>query len=69
MLELADYLKTKGFELINQKDMWELFIIGFVKSAHRPFLRNIVTKDKATGVLGMIGNKGGVLLSFRLYST
>lgn len=47
----------------------QLFIIAFVKSSHRKYLTNVNTSWKATGIANILGNKGGLAISFRLYNT
>ena len=40
--------------------MWEMFLIGFIKTKHLPYLKDIQVNDKATGIGGVLGNKGGL---------
>ncbi len=47
--------------------MWELLLVGFVHLKHLPFLKNVHVNSKATGVGGVVGNKGGLQLAFKLY--
>lgn len=47
--------------------MWEMFLVGFLRVAHVPFLRNSQIAYVAAGMGGIFGNKGGLQLSFRLY--
>src|SRR5437870_1235587 len=47
--------------------MWEMILIGFVNIKHSAHLKAVQVNYKATGVGGMVGNKGGLQLSFKLY--
>ena len=47
--------------------MWEMFLVVFLKVKHFPFLNNIQSSNVATGVGGVLGNKGGLQMSFKLY--
>lgn len=47
--------------------MWEMFLLGFIKVDHIPCLKNIQSSYKAAGYASILGNKGGLQMSFRLY--
>lgn len=47
--------------------MWEMILTGFIANRHTPFLNTVLPNSKATGVGGILGNKGGLQLSFKLY--
>jgi hypothetical protein len=47
--------------------MWELLMIAFIKKKHSLFLQGAQTNYKATGVANLIGNKGGLQVTFKLY--
>lgn len=47
--------------------MWEMILTGFIANRHCPYLNTQLVNSKATGVGGILGNKGGLQLSFRLY--
>jgi hypothetical protein len=40
--------------------MWEMFLVGFSKINHLPFLKNVQISYIAAGVGGVFGNKGGL---------
>lgn len=44
-----------------------MLLIGFVKEEHLRYLSSIHVNSKATGIAGIMGNKGGLQLSFKLY--
>lgn len=45
---------------INNVHMWELILIGFVQVKHTPYLKSVTVNSKATGMGGVVGNKGGL---------
>jgi len=47
--------------------MWEMFLVGFIRLDHVPYLKNTQCSYKATGMGNILGNKGGLSTSFRLY--
>lgn len=44
-----------------------MFLVGFIKLTHAPHLKNTQSNYKATGIGGVLGNKGGLQMSFKLY--
>ena len=46
----------------------QLFLIAYVKAHHKRYLTNVNTSWKATGIGNILGNKGGLAISFRLYN-
>jgi hypothetical protein len=47
--------------------MWEMFLIIMVKYKHITSVKNVLLTSKATGVGNMIGNKGGLCISMKIY--
>ena len=47
--------------------MWEMFLAAFTRLEHVPYLKNTQSAYKATGIGNILGNKGGLQLSFKLY--
>jgi hypothetical protein len=47
--------------------MWEMFLIVLVKCSHISSVKNVQLTFKATGVGNLIGNKGGLLISMKIY--
>ena len=64
--ELSNYLESKGFCLISYISMWDMFIVSYTRAQLLPQISDIKTCKKPTGIANLIGNKGGVLISFRL---
>lgn len=67
----ADAIKTylgNDFVEICFTDMWEMFLVVFLKRKDLPFLTGAPISNYITlGVLGMLGNKGGMMVLFELY--
>jgi len=67
IIEFANYLRQFNFITINSVVMWEMFLVGFVQTDHVPFVKHDQIAYVAAGVGGVLGNKGGLQLSFKLY--
>jgi hypothetical protein len=46
-----------------------MILVAFVKKEHTKFITNLSTAEVPTGFGKIIGNKGGLWLSFKLYNT
>lgn len=66
IMEFANYLSHYRLQTINSVVMWEMFLVGFAKVNHVPFLKNIQISYIAAGMGGVFGNKGGLQMSFKL---
>lgn len=62
-------LEQAGFALLAFESMWEMFILVFVAHQLLPKVSRVVKMGKATGIANMLGNKGGVLVSFSIEDT
>lgn len=60
MESIEAYVNEKGFVLIGFEQMWEMFVIAFIRRDLRFEVKQIQTNSIAKGKLGMIGNKGAV---------
>ena len=60
IIEFANYLGSYNFMTINSVVMWEMFLVGFVRVPHVPYLKNVQISYVATGMGKIIGNKGGL---------
>lgn len=63
------YYEQQDKVLVSYISMWEMFLVVYADISLIPSLYDIKTFSKATGVAGIIGNKGGLLISFRLEDT
>lgn len=56
-----------GFSPITDVDMCQMFLIVFIRSKYLPFVENVKSSYKAMGFAKIIGNKGGMGISFKLF--
>ena len=63
---LCTLMNYYGFLPITSIDMCQMFLIVFIKSHFLPFVENIKSSYKAMGFAKIIGNKGGIGISFKL---
>ena len=66
-MDFANYLAKFNFLPIGQVGLWEMFLVGFIKTNHAKYLKNLSQSTVAAGMGGIMGNKGGCQLSFKLY--
>jgi len=64
---LRTLLSYYGFTPIASVDMCQMFLLVFIKSKFSPFVENVKTSYKALGFAKVIGNKGGMGISFKLF--
>ncbi|CDW91774.1 endonuclease exonuclease phosphatase family protein [Stylonychia lemnae] len=67
IIELANYLGQFSFMNITSVQMWEMFLVAFVKTDHLPHLKYKQSSYRAAGIGNILGNKGGLQISFKLY--
>jgi hypothetical protein len=67
IMEFGNYLGIYKFITVTSVVMWEMFLVGFVKTEHVPFIKNEEISYVAAGIGGVLGNKGGLQMSFKLY--
>lgn len=58
-----------GYTLIMQRSMVGLLICVLVKNVHRPRVRYVNATSVGVGVMGMLGNKGGVSVRMQFYDS
>jgi len=69
MSQIKGYLIDQGFLPFKEIALWEMFLIGFVRIDKAKFLKNPDAKYKATGIGGILGNKGGMNITFEYMGT
>ena len=57
---MVNYLEQFGFQNICAQDMWEIMLIVFVARRHTTKVMEASIKTHRDGLLGMVGNKGGI---------
>ena len=55
-----------GFVEITETTLFQMVCIIFIKKKFKPLVTNIETNKKGMGFAGIIGNKGGVIISFKI---
>jgi len=67
--EIQSKLEAHQFSILLYISMWEMMLVVFIKYNHLRYITNIETGSKSTGLAKFIGNKGGVLGSFKYFHT
>lgn len=57
------------YECLGSKQMVGILLTVYVLKKHRPAISEISTEIMTTGILGVMGNKGGVATRFKLYDS
>jgi hypothetical protein len=68
--EWQKHLKTLicyyGFEEVSSIHMFQMFLIVFIKKDLRPFVEGVESSSKPMGFAKVLGNKGGMVITFKL---
>eukprot|EP00347_Sterkiella_histriomuscorum_P004413 403360556 len=67
IIDLANHLGQYKFITVTSVQMWEMFLVAFIKTDHVQYLHNKQSSYKAAGIGNILGNKGGLQISFKLY--
>lgn len=57
------------YELIQAKQLCGVLLTLYIKKKHVPFVKDVVTGVRVTGILGMMANKGGIATRFQLHDS
>lgn len=60
---------NRGYTLLMQRYMVGLLICVFVKNPHKPRVKYVGETTVGVGVMGMLGNKGGVSIRLQFYDS
>lgn len=60
---------NRSYVILTQKSMVGLLICVFVKSVHAPRVKYVNATSVGVGVMGMMGNKGGVSIRMQFYDS
>ena len=63
---LTTILEHYNFVTVASVEMWQMFSIIFIKKKWSKFIDCLYTDSQAMGVGNVIGNKGGMIISFKL---
>ena len=66
--DLANYLGRFDFITIASVRMWEMLLVAFVRLDQLPFVTNVQSSQVPAGVAKILGNKGGLQISFKLHN-
>jgi phosphatidylinositol-bisphosphatase len=61
--------QQKGYALLMQRSMVGLLVCVFVKAPHRNRVKAVASDSVGVGVMGMMGNKGGVSIRVQFYDS
>ncbi|CAB4412155.1 unnamed protein product [Rhizophagus irregularis] len=61
--------KAKNYWKIMSKKLVGILLIVLVKKEHAPYIKDIRTDYAGIGIMGVMGNKGGVAIRFRFYDS
>jgi hypothetical protein len=65
--DLANYLGRFDFITIASVRMWEMLLVAFVRLDKLPFVTYVQSSQVPAGVAKILGNKGGLQISFKLH--
>lgn len=54
---------------VESENLLEMRLIVFARKRHAGAIRNTKVSTEATGLLGLVGNKGGIIVRFYIYDT
>jgi phosphatidylinositol-bisphosphatase len=60
---------NRGYALLMKTYMVGLLVCVFVKNPHKPRVKYVVESTVGVGVMGMLGNKGGVSIRLQFYDS
>lgn len=66
MKHLKTLITYYGYTEVISIEMFQMFLLVFVKQDLAPFIENRESSYKAMGFAKVIGNKGGIVCSFKL---
>ncbi len=63
---LKNTINYYGYADVAAIEMCQMFILVFIKKEYLPFIDSVETSYKPMGFAKVIGNKGGIIISFKL---
>ncbi|ETW04415.1 hypothetical protein H310_04696 [Aphanomyces invadans] len=66
---LNSHMSDDAYEVVLHKHLVGILLLVFVKRDHLPFVTDVVGSTAGVGIMGMMGNKGGVAVRMTLYDS
>ncbi|RHY51485.1 hypothetical protein DYB30_010473, partial [Aphanomyces astaci] len=66
---LNTHMSDQAYEVVLHKHLVGILLLVFVKRNHLPFITDVVGSTAGVGIMGMMGNKGGVAVRMTLYDS
>ncbi|CAK4731609.1 unnamed protein product [Aphanomyces euteiches] len=66
---LNSYVSDQAYDVIMNKHLVGILLLVFVKRVHFPFVSDVLGSTAGVGIMGMMGNKGGVAIRMKLYDS
>lgn len=66
---IENYFESQGMIIVSTHYMWEIGLFVFTTKDLIPYISRVEQKDLSAGFLNVVGNKGGLLISFELMET
>ena len=66
---LVHVVTQHDFCVVSSIMMWEMLLVVFIRVRYKNYVQNIQKKAVATGVMDVVGNKGGLMISFSFQKT
>ncbi|OQS05047.1 inositol polyphosphate 5-phosphatase [Thraustotheca clavata] len=63
------HVSNDGYELVLNKHLVGILLIVFVKKEHSPYVNDVMGSTAGVGIMGVMGNKGGVAVRMKLYDS
>ncbi|EQC25891.1 hypothetical protein SDRG_16263 [Saprolegnia diclina VS20] len=66
---LNGHMSNDNYDVVLHKHLVGILLIVFVKREHVPFVSDVMGATAGVGIMGVMGNKGGVAVRLRLYDS
>jgi endonuclease/exonuclease/phosphatase family metal-dependent hydrolase len=66
---LTNTIQAQGYVCIVKRAFWEMRLVVFVRKQFEPLISNVMASTEATGIMNLMGNKGGLITCFNILSS
>ncbi|KAF0711931.1 hypothetical protein As57867_004966, partial [Aphanomyces stellatus] len=66
---LNSYVSDNGYQVVMHKHLVGILLLVFVRREHAPYVTEVIGTTAGVGIMGMMGNKGGVAIRMKLYDS